>query len=71
MAALTGRDFYVGTKTLTISPVVPVECGTDATEYLVEVSHPDGSYAVKSVFSIADWFTGPNDIWVIARTLLK
>ncbi len=59
MAALTGRDFHSGTKTLSISPVEPIDIAFDATEYVIEVSHPDGSNAIKSVFSIADWFTGP------------
>lgn len=71
MADLEGTDLNVGPRRLSITPVRSAQPGQDATEYVFETCPgPDGCVWSRT-FSVADWFTQQDDVWVLARAFAE
>lgn len=71
MAILLGRNLS-GLIKLSLAPVTPSLSGQDAEQYDVEICPSDDSGSVLSRrFSVKDWQTQQDDVWVFSRAFAE
>lgn len=71
MATLTGRDFNIGGKSFSLTPIKSSEAGQDATEYTIKLhTDLDGVFLTRIV-SVAGWLMGQDDVWLFARAFTE
>ena len=72
MALLTGHDFRCGVRRLELSPLACQSSeNADASEYTFRIEEGKDRRVWSQTYSVADWFMGQDDVWVLARAFAE